>query len=139
MPARHVGRQYGIGMHELVDRLNQPQEMLDECVRQEQQRLAANQVSIGNLITSMRLISALDWSQFFERVSLVEQILRRDPAGVYAAMDFATRDQYRHVIEHLAKRAGHEETHVASAALDAALRAQALRATSGAAGTSDTT
>ena len=51
--------------------------MLDECVRREQQRLAANQVSIGNAITSMRLISALDWTLFFERVSLVEQILRQ--------------------------------------------------------------
>ncbi len=122
---RGVGSgRYGIGMHELVERLAQPQEMLDECLRQEQQRLASNQVSIGNLITSMRLISALDWSQFFERVSLVEQALRRDPAGVYADMDFATRDHYRHVVEHLAKRAGHDETHVAAAALDAAICAQ---------------
>jgi cyclic beta-1,2-glucan synthetase len=119
-----AGTQFGVGMHELVERLNQPQETLDDYLRQEQQRLAANQVSIGNLITSMRLVSALDWSQFFERVSPVERILRGDPAGVYAAMDFATRDEYRHAVEHLAKRAGHEETHVASAALDAALRAQ---------------
>ena len=72
--------------------------MLDDCVRREQQRLASNQVSIGNAITSMRLISALDWTLFFERVSLVEQILRRDPVGIYAAMDFATRDQYRHEV-----------------------------------------
>ena len=92
-------------------------------LRQEQQRLAANQVSIGNLITSMRLISALDWSQFFERVSLVEQVLRRDPAGVYAEMDFATRDQYRHVIEHLAK-GRRPRRDPRGAALDLALRAQ---------------
>jgi cyclic beta-1,2-glucan synthetase len=109
--------------HELAERLGQPQEILDECVRREQQRLAANQVSIGNAITSMRLISALDWSLFFERVSLVEQILRRDPLGVYAKMDFATRDQYRHEIERIAKRGEHGETQIASAALERALLA----------------
>ncbi len=119
-----AGVQYGVGLHELVDRLAQPQDMLDESLRQEQQRLAANQVSIGNLITSMRLVSALDWTRFFERVSLVEQVLRKDPAGIYSAMEFATRDHYRHQIEHLAKRAGHDETHVAAAALDAAIAAE---------------
>ena len=31
-------------------------------------------------------------------------MLREDPAGVYAKMDFATRDHYRHVVEKLAKR-----------------------------------
>jgi len=119
-----AGDHAGLGLRDVLDRLQEPQEYVDECLRLEQQRLAMNQVTIGNLITSMRLISALDWSVFFERVSLVEQLLRQDPTGVYAAMDFATRDRYRHVVEHLAKRAGHDETHVAAAALDAAQRAE---------------
>lgn len=114
----------GPGIREVVEQLQQPQERIDECSRSEQQRLAANQVTIGNLITSMRLISALDWSVFFESVSLVEKTLREDPADMYSAMDFATRDRYRHVVEHLAKRTGHDETHVAAAALDAAVRAE---------------
>ena len=37
-------------------------------------------------------------------MSVVDQVLREDPAGVYAAMDFATRDRYRHVVEEIAKR-----------------------------------
>jgi cyclic beta-1,2-glucan synthetase len=108
---------HGAGDHELFDRLGLTQEMVDECIRKEQQRLAANQVSIGNSITSMRLLTALDWALFFERVSLVEQTLRQDPAGVYPLMDFATRDQYRHEIERIAKHGDHDETHVAAAAL----------------------
>ena len=52
----------------------------------------------------MRLLSSIDWPLFFERVSLVEQILREDPAGAYAKMDFATRDRYRHSVEQLAQR-----------------------------------
>ena len=44
-----------------------------------------NQLAIGNIISSMRLLSSIDWPLFFERVSLVERMLRNDPAGAYAA------------------------------------------------------
>ena len=47
----------------------------------EHQREAADQLAIGNVITSMRLVSSIDWTAFFERVSVVEQVLREDPAG----------------------------------------------------------
>ena len=59
--------------------------------------------AIGNVITSMRLLSSIDWPLFFDRVSVVEQILRDDPAGAYAEMDFPTRDRYRHSVEQLAQ------------------------------------
>ena len=42
---------------------------------------------------------------------------REDPAGVYGRMDFATRDGYRHVIEHVAKRSAASEAEVARIAL----------------------
>ena len=61
----------------------------DEMLRIEHQREAADQLAIGNVITSMRLLSSIDWTLFFERVSLVEQLLRGDPAGAYALMDFS--------------------------------------------------
>ena len=48
----------------------------EEMLRVEHQREAADQLAIGNVITSMRLLSSIDWPLFFERVSLVEQILR---------------------------------------------------------------
>ncbi len=90
---------------------------LPELVRQEHQRQAANQVSIGNVITSMRLIANLDWSLFFEQVNIAEQILRRDPANVYPRMHFETRDDYRHVVEELAKRTKLPDTEIASVAI----------------------
>ena len=61
----------------------------------------------------MRLISALDWTAFFEEISLVERELRRDPAGVYGQMDFATRDRYRHIIESLSRLSDLPELEVA--------------------------
>jgi len=61
---------------------------LERLATSEHQQQAADQVSIANTITSMRLLDALEWREFFERVSVVEQILREDPAGVYPRMEF---------------------------------------------------
>ncbi|MEJ7708434.1 MAG: hypothetical protein WKF84_00880 [Pyrinomonadaceae bacterium] len=61
-------------------------------------------VTVGNVITSMRLLSSSDWRAFVESVSLVDPVLADDPALAYSRMDFATRDRYRHVIEKIAKR-----------------------------------
>ena len=81
---------------------------------------AADQVSIGNSITSLRTLTALDWQEFVESLSMTEAELRRDPVGVYAAMDFRTRDRYRHVVEHLARRTGRDEQEVAAAVVELA-------------------
>jgi len=74
---------------------------------------AADQVSIGNSITSLRFLSSTDWREFVEKHSAVEQTLRGDPAGVYAGMDFATRDRYRHSVEQIARHSGTTEYEVA--------------------------
>ena len=84
-----------------------------QLVHLEHQHRAANQVSIGNVITSMRLIAAVKVVLFFERTSFVDQVLRLDPAGVYARMDSESRDRYRHVVETLAKGSRVAETDVA--------------------------
>jgi cyclic beta-1,2-glucan synthetase len=74
----------------------------EDAVRAENQRQAMEQVSIGNTVTSLRFCATLDWRRFVELVNPAEQILRRDPAGVYPRMDFASRDRYRHAVEDLA-------------------------------------
>lgn len=84
-----------------------------EYIHLEHRRQAANQVSIGNVITTMRLISALDWIAFFEQTNLAERALRRDPAGIYPLMDFETRDRYRHTVEDLAKRSSQTDIAIA--------------------------
>ncbi|MDX1996733.1 MAG: glucoamylase family protein [Thermoanaerobaculia bacterium] len=93
----------------------------EDAVRRENQRQATDQVSIGNTVTSLRFCSTLDWSRFVERVSPLEEILHRDPAGVYPRMDFASRDQYRHAVEDLA--AAHGGCESGTAQVRVALRA----------------
>jgi cellobiose phosphorylase len=78
---------------------------------------ALDAVSLANSLASLRLLERIDWHTFVETASAVEGALRRDPAGVYARMDFATRDHYRHVVERLARQCGQIETEVAAAAL----------------------
>jgi cyclic beta-1,2-glucan synthetase len=79
---------------------------IEDAIRAEGQHQAAEQAGMANLIGSLRLISTFDWSEFFESVSLVEQVLQRDPAGVYGRMDFRSRDRYRHAVEELAAPTG---------------------------------
>ncbi|MGC2456418.1 MAG: glucoamylase family protein [Gallionellaceae bacterium] len=78
---------------------------------------AANQISIANSIGSLRFIGAMDWRNYVESLSVVEQILREDPAGMHAKQDFSTRDRYRHVIEDVAKGSSCSELAVARAAI----------------------
>ncbi len=92
-----------------------------ESIRAEHRRQAADQVSIGNVITSMRLISALDWTSFFEATSLAERALRSDPARIYSQMDSESRDRYRHAVEDLAKRSRKTDVLVAQSAINLAL------------------
>jgi len=87
--------------------------VLETAAADAQQEQAANQVSIANAITSVRLLDALDWREFFEEVSIVEAILRKDPAHTYAVMDFASRDRYRHSLEVMARRSTSSEIEIA--------------------------
>ncbi|MCB2180550.1 MAG: cyclic beta 1-2 glucan synthetase [Desulfobulbaceae bacterium] len=78
---------------------------------------ATNQISIANSIGSLRFIGAMDWRNFVESLSLVEQTLRKDPTGMYAGQDFATRDRCRHVIEDVARNSPCTELTVSSEAI----------------------
>ena len=88
-----------------------------ELVNAENQKQAADQVSMSNSIGSLRLIGAMDWRDFVETHSIVEQILRQDNGGMYGLMDFSTRDRYRHVVELIAKKSTSSEQEVARIAI----------------------
>jgi cellobiose phosphorylase len=93
---------------------------IEQLIQFENQQQAADQVSISNSIGSLRLLGALDWREFVETMSVVEQTLLGDPAGTYGRMDFATRDRYRHATEAIAKIGGLSEGEVARRAVELA-------------------
>ncbi|HUP81664.1 MAG TPA: glucoamylase family protein, partial [Pirellula sp.] len=89
----------------------------EQLVLDEGHAQAAEQISVGNCITSLRFLRVNDWPQFVADQSLVEQTLNRDPAGVYERMDFQTRNRYRHAVEAIAKRSKATEFDVAFRAI----------------------
>jgi cyclic beta-1,2-glucan synthetase len=96
----------------------------NEVLRREHHRQAASQVTVGNCVLSLRLLSALDWNAFFEHASHVEVILRNDPAGIYSNQDFATCDRYRRTIETIARNCNADEIAVAQRAVELAMRSR---------------
>ena len=89
----------------------------EQIVQAGSQNQAADQVTLGNSIGSLRFLSAVDWRLFVETMSAVHQRLLADPAGAYATMDFGTRNRYRSVIERIARRSERSEIEVADAAV----------------------
>ncbi len=101
----------------IEQRLSETGTTIKYLVQSENQQQAADQASISNSIGSLRFLIAMDWREFVETVSVVEQTLREDIGGVYGKMDFATRDRYRHVVEKVAKSSRLSETQVAREAI----------------------
>src|SRR5216684_475699 len=109
---------------QLVQRLRDQDQRVTPALRWLDWRLAAQgttaDVAVRNVITSMRLISAVDWTEFFEEVSLVDTVLAADSG--FAEMDFASRNLYRRAIEELSRGSRYSELEIAERAAAAAKR-----------------
>ncbi len=101
----------------IEQRLSESGLTIEQLVHSETQQQAIDQVSMSNSIGSLRFLAAMDWRDFVETHSVVEQTLHQDPAGVYGHMDFATRDRYRHAVEKIAKSSPRSEREVAQHAI----------------------
>ena len=102
----------------LEERLAAQGTSVDAIVHDEHQRQGSTNVTVRNVITSMRLISDVDWAELVESVGLIDETLR--PASGFADMDFPTRNLYRSAIEELARGSRLSELEIARAALAAA-------------------
>jgi cyclic beta-1,2-glucan glucanotransferase len=104
----------------LDERLAEQGTTADKLVDLELQSQGAANVTVRNVISSMRFMSVFDWESFFESVSLVDETLRG--GAEFSAMDFQTRDRYRHAIEELARGSGRSELEVSAEAVRRAQR-----------------
>ena len=92
----------------------------DVVVRDVHRRQGASNVTVRNIMTSLRLIAEVDWTELFERLSLVDAIFAAN--GPFEAMDFPTRTLYRSAVEDLARGSRRSELDIAQAAVTAADR-----------------
>jgi cyclic beta-1,2-glucan synthetase len=99
----------------LIDHLDRRGLSLETVVQNAQAKQGATNITMRNIVTSMRTLSELDWADFFEEVSLIDVALCA--ASDFAAMDFATRNQYRTAIEDVARGTRLTETAVTAASL----------------------
>lgn len=99
----------------------------DAVLRKELDSQSSVTVSAGNNIANLKYFSTFDWSDLFESLSFVGQILCKDPDGTYPLMDLATRNYYRSRIEYLASVYGIGEAQIASKAIELAAAACAAR------------
>ena len=76
---------------------------IQEIIREEQLQKSVEQVAISSAVVSLIALSHLSWRSIFEQVSIVDQILNKDPTKTYSKMDFNSRDFYRHSVESIAR------------------------------------
>ncbi len=88
----------------------------EAAVSDEHHRQAAANVTVRNIVTSLRFISDVNWEVWFDSVSLVDQLLRTHPN--YGEMDFSSRTIYRTAIEELSRGSKHGELEIARRATD---------------------
>ena len=123
----HRVREYGLRLSPIRttvdDHLSSRHITAEDVIRGEHQRQGVAQASVANVISSLRFCAALDWQEYVEAVSLVEQVLRRDPADVYGRMDFHSRDRQRQAVEVLAAPSGDAQVRVALRAVESARQA----------------
>jgi len=79
---------------------------------------------IADCIRSLRDIGHTTWKNVLEPLVPFDRVLREDPAGAYARMDFESRDLYCNKIAKVAEHSDLTETEIALVALALAREAQ---------------
>jgi cyclic beta-1,2-glucan synthetase len=102
----------------LDERLAKQDTTADSTVREVHRSQGAANVTVRNIVTSLRVIVEVDWKELFERYCLVDGALAK--GGAFSQMDFATRTLYRSAVEELARGSLHDELAIARLAVAAA-------------------
>jgi cyclic beta-1,2-glucan synthetase len=102
----------------LDERLATQEMTADSAVREVHRSQGAANVSVRNIVTSLRVIVEVDWKELFERYCLVDGALAK--CGAFSQMDFPTRTLYRSAVEELARGSLHDELSIARLAVTVA-------------------
>lgn len=100
----------------LEERLHSVGTDAENVMMAEHNRLASGNVTMGNIVKSLREIDDTEWSVWFEEVSHIDKVLREQTD--YETLDFGSRNTYRNNVELLARRSSKTEVEVAQLAVD---------------------
>ncbi|QAY65224.1 GH36-type glycosyl hydrolase domain-containing protein [Paenibacillus protaetiae] len=101
----------------LLCRLDNGAESLNKLVLYEHQLQASFEVTAGQLVQTLRMLTRSNWTAPFEQMSIVERTLREEQAATYSAMDERSRQTLRGRVERLAARYGVPEAMIAEQAV----------------------
>jgi len=93
---------------------------IGEIIKKEHFDIALKKLSIGNCIKSIKDIQRINFTEIFEKINGVEEILKKDPANVYSKMTYKTKEYYRNKIKELSKKTEISEVYITSKALELA-------------------
>ncbi len=93
---------------------------IQEIIKKEHFDIAIKKVSIGNCIKSIKDIQRINFTEIFEKINGVEEILRKDPANIYDKMTYKTKEYYRNKIKELSIKTKISEIYITSKALELA-------------------
>ncbi|MBO5478240.1 MAG: hypothetical protein J6A04_00690 [Clostridia bacterium] len=94
---------------------------VSEVIKKEHYDIAVRKVIMGNCIKSMKEIGRINFLEIFENINGVEEVLKKDPAGVYEKMDYKTKAYYRNKIKEISKRTKISEIYITKKALELAI------------------
>ena len=104
----------------LEEEINKQGLTLNEVIKKEHFDIALKKVGIGNAIKSIHALQRMNFDEVFENINGANEILKRDPAGVYENMDYKTKEYYRNSLKEISTKAKISEIYVARKVLELA-------------------
>jgi len=89
-----------------------------EAIQKEHFDIAIRKMTMANCITSIKKIQRINFLDIFEKINGVEEILNREPAGIYENMDHKTKEYYRNAIKEIAKKTNMSEIYIAKKTIE---------------------
>lgn len=94
---------------------------VSDVIRKEHFDIAVKKVAIGNSIKSIKELQRINFLDIFEKINGVEEILKRDPSGIYEKMDYETKSYYREKIKEISRKTKISELYITKKVLELAM------------------
>ncbi len=98
----------------LEEQVNKMGMTVSEVIKKEHYEIATLKVSLGNSIISLKEILRVNFLSLFEQINGVEDILKKDPSGIYSKMDYKTKEYYRNIIKEISEKTKISEIYIAN-------------------------
>lgn len=91
---------------------------ISEVIQKEHYNIANIKITMGNCITSIKEINRIDFSEIFGYMNASEDILKKDPSGIYNKMDEESKSYYRSIIEKKSRKYKISEIYISEKIID---------------------